>query len=523
MRLKTLNIKPLTLIWVCLVYFSGLSASADQIDSSKSTRSIISTENQLVDTELSLRIDQLSSKNGTTELVDLLIERANTLLVNGMLREAHLDASRAFKTSDSLSMSKSKGDAAKILIEINSSAGNLEGALGYLKPCLNAYFNTKDSALIAEALQLWGSIMRETNQLDSAAIILDSCITYAQALKLPLIEAKAHNNLGIVHAIKRDLPSAFNEFTASRKLLKNLSNPDESICENLTNLIYYYYLEAQYDSVFSLSSELIFQSKKLGHSITLAKAYMHLSNTFKATNQYDSALFYSEYFHQLKDSLFNQEIAQRINLSEYQSQIRILEVENKLNASNLANSKLRNSILILLLLAVALALAAVLFRLRREKRENAKLFQQVQEFIETKNEFKKEEKAEHGLKKELEKELLLKLKTWQEELGYLNQNCTLEYVAKACETNSKYISILISNYHNKRFPDYINELRIKYILEEIQNDAVKRQFTIEALTDVAGYRSSTSFVNAFKKFTGLTPSNYIKSLNKKLEEQKPSN
>lgn len=519
MNLKILNIRLLTLIWVCLVCFTGFSTSAAPIDSSRSSPSKISTENQLVDTELSLRIDQLSSQKGTKELVDLLLERANALLVNGMWREAHLDASRAFKTSDSLSINKSKGDAAKILIEINSSAGNLEGALGYLKPCLNAYFNTKDSALITEALQLWGSIMRETNQLDSATIILDSCIAYAQALKLPLIEAKAHNNLGIVHAIKQDLPSAFSEFTASRKLLKNLSNPDESICENLTNLIYYYYLEAQYDTVFSLSAELIFQSKKLGHSITLAKAYMHLSNAFKATDQYDSALIYSEYFHQLKDSLFNQEIAQRINLSEYQSQIRILEVENKLNASNLANSKLRNSILILLLVLVLSTLATVLFILKKEKKESAKLFQQVQEFIEAKHELKKEEKTEQGLKQELEKELILRLKTWEEELGFLNKNCTLEYVAKACETNSKYISTLVSNYHNKRFPDFINELRIKYILEEIQNDSVKREFTIEALSDLSGYRSSTTFVNAFKKFTGLTPSKYIQSLKKKLEEK----
>ena len=49
-----------------------------------------------------------------------------------------------------------------------------------------------------------------------------------------------------------------------------------------------------------------------------------------------------------------------------------------------------------------------------------------------------------------------------------------------------------------------------FILKELETSSSYRKYTIEHIADLAGFTSSNAFYRAFKKFTGLTPSYYIK-------------
>ncbi len=48
---------------------------------------------------------------------------------------------------------------------------------------------------------------------------------------------------------------------------------------------------------------------------------------------------------------------------------------------------------------------------------------------------------------------------------------------------------------------------------KIENEDIKK-YTIESLGKEVGFKSKTSFYSAFKLYTGLTPSYYIKAANK---------
>jgi AraC-like DNA-binding protein len=61
------------------------------------------------------------------------------------------------------------------------------------------------------------------------------------------------------------------------------------------------------------------------------------------------------------------------------------------------------------------------------------------------------------------------------------------------------------------FNDVINLHRIKYIEEGLTTKKWET-LTLEAIAGKAGFNNRITFLTAFKKFTGITPTQYIKKL-----------
>ena len=61
------------------------------------------------------------------------------------------------------------------------------------------------------------------------------------------------------------------------------------------------------------------------------------------------------------------------------------------------------------------------------------------------------------------------------------------------------------------FNDLINQHRIKYIEDGLTNKKWE-SLTLEAIAGKAGFNNRITFLTAFKKFTGTTPTQYIKRL-----------
>ncbi len=93
---------------------------------------------------------------------------------------------------------------------------------------------------------------------------------------------------------------------------------------------------------------------------------------------------------------------------------------------------------------------------------------------------------------------------------YLDKNISLSEFAKQAGTNTTYLSKVINEDFKKSFAVFINELRISHTLKKLELNPEYRKFTIENIAHKAGFSSSSAFYNAFKNFTGLTPSYYVK-------------
>jgi AraC-like DNA-binding protein len=73
------------------------------------------------------------------------------------------------------------------------------------------------------------------------------------------------------------------------------------------------------------------------------------------------------------------------------------------------------------------------------------------------------------------------------------------------------ISAYLNSHLGMNFNEYINSYRINYLLEKLKENQDWKKFTLEALGQKAGFSNRFTFLNAFKKVTGETPSLYLKN------------
>ncbi len=98
----------------------------------------------------------------------------------------------------------------------------------------------------------------------------------------------------------------------------------------------------------------------------------------------------------------------------------------------------------------------------------------------------------------------------ENEKPYLDTEFNLSDCSKLCNLPTHTISETLNGLMNQTFNDYINNYRV----EEFKKIALQKEYknyTILALAFEAGFKSKATFNASFKKFTGKTPSEYIKS------------
>ncbi|MBB5438854.1 AraC-like DNA-binding protein [Pedobacter sp. AK017] len=91
---------------------------------------------------------------------------------------------------------------------------------------------------------------------------------------------------------------------------------------------------------------------------------------------------------------------------------------------------------------------------------------------------------------------------------------TVSDLASLLEVPNHKLSDLFNNHYKLNFNTYINNLRVRYVKDRLEAGEWK-QFTLEAIAQDAGFSSRNSFSLAFKRITGITPSNYLTALKDK--------
>lgn len=92
---------------------------------------------------------------------------------------------------------------------------------------------------------------------------------------------------------------------------------------------------------------------------------------------------------------------------------------------------------------------------------------------------------------------------------YRTPRLTLMDVAEKTRFGVREVSRAINRASGKNFSDYINGLRIAWILEQIHSGRHQSLPILQLATD-AGFNAKTSFNKAFRQVTGTTPREYIK-------------
>ena len=94
---------------------------------------------------------------------------------------------------------------------------------------------------------------------------------------------------------------------------------------------------------------------------------------------------------------------------------------------------------------------------------------------------------------------------------YLNPKLSIHDLSKRNNIPRQYISEVLNEYMNTSFQDFVNEYRVEEFINRLKNNQ-DNQFTLLAIALDVGFNSKSSFNAIFKKFKGLTPTEYNKTI-----------
>ncbi|MEO1805870.1 MAG: AraC family transcriptional regulator [Bacteroidota bacterium] len=108
------------------------------------------------------------------------------------------------------------------------------------------------------------------------------------------------------------------------------------------------------------------------------------------------------------------------------------------------------------------------------------------------------------------------LPEWKEKIShifesasvYQNPSLTITDLSRLLNTNRNIVSKVINQEFHMNFNDFVNTKRVEAVIEKLQ----KGEHTKNTLLGIAmdcGFNSKTTFNRAFKKYTALTPKQYI--------------
>lgn len=257
-----------------------------------------------------------------------------------------------------------------------------------------------------------------------------------------------------------------------------------------------------------------------------------LGELYRNINDLDKAYEYTALHNSIRDSLFSNEKEQKIIILE--SQRKIKEISQQQQILKLENDAQKGKIrfaAIILVILISLSIVIVLSYLK-VKGKNKILYSRTIEFAkiqleleekniliskEIKNPIKTAEttssaKSSNTIDESTKDIILNKLNKLEEEQFFLDQNCNLNQIARQLKTNPKYLSQVINQEKQSNFNNYINELRINYLLTRLLKDQDFRESKLSYIAATIGYNNPNTFNSAFKKRQGILPSYFINEL-----------
>ena len=94
---------------------------------------------------------------------------------------------------------------------------------------------------------------------------------------------------------------------------------------------------------------------------------------------------------------------------------------------------------------------------------------------------------------------------------YREQNLTLKTLSEKLNISSPQLSEFLSSHYKTNFNTYINSYRIKEVKKNLKE---RSDVNLLAVALDCGFNSKSTFNDAFRKLTGLTPSQYRAKINK---------
>ena len=269
-----------------------------------------------------------------------------------------------------------------------------------------------------------------------------------------------------------------------------------------------YLKQGHYADACRMGRECMGMADGLKSRELIANAAQMLAESYKYLNKPDSAAYFKKLYTATSDSVYNLPNLNRATtqLFEYENK----QTDNTINSlHHTVNKQWWIIVVIAVLLILTASLSVLLLRFNHKLRNTQKLL------INRSKELQREESTtkklrENTVLKDQQDILLTRIGRVLDDMEVIsNPDFTLTKLAEMINSNTSYVSSVINDAYGKNFKTLLNERRINEAAKRLTDENYQNQ-TIQAIYESVGYRNSVSFLRAFKKIYGMTPSEYQK-------------
>ncbi|SCY96364.1 hypothetical protein SAMN02927903_03122 [Flavobacterium caeni] len=173
----------------------------------------------------------------------------------------------------------------------------------------------------------------------------------------------------------------------------------------------------------------------------------------------------------------------------------------------------QQNIIFIILIAILLAwLGYMIYKSRENKRKFKRLMERKAQQVKLTAEAKLKNTDTLKMNPEVKASILKHLDNFESSEKFLEKGITLPKLAKKFNSNIVYVSKVISHSRLKKSTDYINDLKIDWIIIQLRENSKFRNYTNKALGEEAGFSTTQHFTRAFYKNTGISPTFFIQEL-----------
>ena len=259
-----------------------------------------------------------------------------------------------------------------------------------------------------------------------------------------------------------------------------------------------------YEEALTCSQLCLDKARELGDTEMKGRAYQLLAEVSKLQgDSVRSDMWHTQYL-ALTDSLFSME-------QFYKASGELMDYENRQTNRHISQLNTRITeqwVTIMCISGVVVALALLAIFLIRA---NRRLHKAHQLLVSKNKEIMESEQRSRLLRQQTiqQSDLQKRVTDALDDMDVLsNPNLSLNLLAESVGSNTKYVSQIVNDTYGKTFKTLLNERRIQEACRRLTDTEHYGHLTIQAVYESVGYTNAVSFIRAFKKVNGMTPSEY---------------
>ncbi|MBG6063611.1 tetratricopeptide (TPR) repeat protein [Flavobacterium sp. CG_9.1] len=416
------------------------------------------------------------------------------------------------KTTDKYLIYKTKYNIAHIKYYL----GFYDEAISLFRECIG-YFKKGDSRGYLNSLHSLGLCYNRIGNYGLCTDTNEKGIAEGRRLNNDEMEGYFNYSEGVNQYFRGNYATAIKKITYSLPtILKNKDFANEAVGYFYIGKSYWDLKNPQMAIAYFKKVDTIFNDKGYIRP-DLRNNYELLISYFKSKSNPDRQLYYIEKLLKV-DSVLNSRyryVSGRIH-KEYDTK-ELLTQKKKIE--NLLDKRKYNDFIFTgVIFFLFLSVLFLIYRHIRNKRVYKQRFDELMKKSEvaTKLESKNIANGIEDINQDTVAAVLKQLEKFEKDKKFLEKDLTLTKLAVAFDSNTRYISKIISHYRDKKFVDYLNDLKVDYLIILLKEDKMLRNYTNKALAEEVGFSSTQRFATAFFARTGMPTSYFIEEL---LKEQ----